>query len=178
MSAKADVPGSEVATNPASRLYWGPRLWRVFHLLAEVSNRRDMYMLWVNILRMTAGIVPCDQCRTHIASYVTTHAFMRSARPHLITGEAVRTLAREDFREFHNAVNERLGKPQVTREQYAVLYPKTSRPAVLAEIGKLMEEIHAAWAPLIHGSINGAQYTNWKKHISLMLALAAGGPSA
>ena len=174
-TVSVDLSGAE---NPASRLYWGPRLWRVFHLLTEISDRRDMYMLWTSLLRITAPVVPCDVCRNHIASYIRTHAFMRVVRPHLITGEAVRSLARQNLLDFHNAVNERLGKPIVPKEQLATLYGgATNRGATISEINRLLDEINAAWTPLIHRSINGAHFTTWKKHINLMLALAAGGPS-
>jgi hypothetical protein len=171
-----DLSGAE---NPASRFYWGPRLWRVFHLLAEISDRRDMYMLWTNLLRVTGPVVPCDTCRNHIGSYIRSHAFMRAVRPHLITGEAVRQIARQNLLDFHNNVNERLGKPVVPREQLATLYggDEKTRGAILSEIHKLLEEINAAWTPLIHRSISGAHFTTWKKHINLMLALAAGGPN-
>ena len=173
-SASVDLSGAE---NPASRLYWGPRLWRVFHLLAEISDRRDMYMLWTSLLRITAPVVPCDVCRNHIASYIRTHAFMRVVRPHLITGEEVRLHARYDLLDFHNNVNERLGKPILPREQLAILYWGKTRSETISEINRLLDEIMLAWTPLIHRSINGAHLTTWKKHINLMLALAAGGPN-
>ena len=103
---------------------------------------------------------------------------MRAVRPHLITGEAVKALARQNLLDFHNDVNERLGKPIVPKEQLASLYGSaTNRGAILSEIHRLLEEIGAAWTPLIHRSIGGAHFMTWKKHINLMMALAAGGPN-
>ena len=51
---------------PGSPQYWGPRLWRIFHDLAEISDRRDIGMLWPNILKSTAATMPCIKCRHHL----------------------------------------------------------------------------------------------------------------
>jgi hypothetical protein len=168
-----DVSGAE-PIGPASKLYWGPRVWRLFHLLAEVSDRRDMCMLWNSAMRLTATTMPCEACRNHLGAYMKSHVFVRFARTHALTGESVRLKARVELLNLHNDVNVRLGKPAFTLEELATY--SVSRGEALAEVSRLLEEIKAAWTPLVHTSVSGPAFSDWKKHLHMMLALARGGP--
>lgn len=47
------------------KTWWGPRVWRAFHLLAEQSNRADSLGPWKTVLRLTADAIPCQACRGH-----------------------------------------------------------------------------------------------------------------
>lgn len=171
-----DISGAtEARIDPGSKYYWGPRLWRLLHLLAEVSDRRDMVMLWNNALRLTASTMPCETCRTHLGAYMKTHVFVRFPRTHLVTGEMVRVRARSELFALHNEVNGRLGKRLASNDDLAIY--SLPRGEALAEIGLLLEEIKTAWAPFVHKSIFGPAFSDWKKHFHLMLALAHGGPN-
>lgn len=170
-----DLSGATVV-DVSSKLYWGPRLWRVFHLLAEISDRRDMVMLWNNLMRLTAASMPCEQCRTHLAAYMRSHVFVRFAKIHLVTGELVRHRARAELLNLHNDVNARLGKPTLTEADAVAINSKT-RGETIAEINRNLDEIKTAWTPLVHSRINGSAFNDWKKHIHMMVALAAGGPA-
>ena len=170
-----DLSGASVV-DVSSKLYWGPRLWRVFHLLAEISDRRDMVMLWNNLMRLTAVSMPCEQCRVHLTAYMRSHVFVRFAKIHLVTGEMVRHRARNELLSLHNDVNARLGKATFSEADIAAMYVKP-RSETIAEIYKNLDEIKAAWTPLVHSRINGSAFNDWKKHIHMMVALAAGGPA-
>lgn len=161
------------AVDPGSKYVWGPRLWRLFHLLAEVSDRRDITMLWRNFLRTSAALVPCAKCRVHFQEYVRTHRFgdMTSM------GKEMRMLFREQLRAFHNAVNERVGKPIVSEEEYATLYPnRRPRMETLAEINTLFATLHTSWKSLLHTVIPPAQLSAWRHAGAVLIAMVKGGP--
>ena len=171
-----DLSGAtEVRVDPASKLYWGPRLWRMLHLLAEVSDRRDMVMLWNSAMRLTASTMPCEICRTHLSAYMKSHVFVRFPRTHLVSGENVRLRARQELFVLHNEVNARLSKPIFSLEELASY--NLPRGEALSEVARLLEEIKSAWTPLVHTSILGPAFSDWKKHFHMMLALARGGPN-
>ena len=170
--AAATVPEP---VDTSQKTYWGPRVWTLFHSLAEISDRRDMVMLWNNLMRFTAAVMPCDQCRTHLAAYMRSHVFVRFSKIHLVTGEMVKARAVAELFVLHNEVNARLGKPAFTSTDMAIY--RKPRAEVMATIHKVYEEIKAAWAPLVHTRINAAAFNDWKKHVNMMIALASGGPN-
>jgi hypothetical protein len=45
--------------------WWGPRIWRILHCLAEISDRMDCGPGWRIVLTETAQMLPCEMCRTH-----------------------------------------------------------------------------------------------------------------
>lgn len=159
-----------------AKAYWGPRLWTIFHLLAEISARKDMALLWNNLMRLTAATMPCEQCRIHLSAYMKSHTFVRFPKIHTVTGAMVQERASKELYNLHNQVNVRLGKYVMTQETYDEMYKKPLGEA-LRIIQKNYEEVRVAWAPLIHGSVNGAAFMDWKKHLNMMIALAAGGPA-
>ena len=158
----------------SSKAYWGPRLWTLFHCLAEISDRRDMVMLWNKLMTLSAGTMPCEQCRIHLGNYMRIHVFVRFPKIHLVTGEMVKARAVAELFTLHNEVNTRLGKPIFTSGDMAI-YRKT-RAENLVTINRVYDEIKAAWTPFVHSRIHPAIYGDWKKHVNMMIALAAGGP--
>jgi len=169
-----DLSGTPVDTS--QRAYWGPRLWILFHHLAEISDRRDMVMLWNNLMRLTATVMPCGQCRTHLGAYLRLHVFVRFPRIHLVTGEMVKARATAELHAFHNEVNARLKKPIFSVEEMAVAFTKP-RAESLREIHRVYDEVKVAWTPLVHDRISGGAFNDWKKHVNMMIALASGGPN-
>lgn len=59
----------------ADKSWWGPRVWRILHGLAEVSDRPALGMAWKAVLRATVLMIPCDLCRHHFQSVVASIAF-------------------------------------------------------------------------------------------------------
>lgn len=84
--------------------------------MADVSHRKDIYLLWNQVLRNTAATLPCELCRSHMNTYLATHPFVPKNWIHLPV-----TVIRENIRrwisDFHNSVNQRLGKPVVPLAQ-------------------------------------------------------------
>lgn len=146
----------------ASRIYWGPRLWRVFHLMANISDRRDISSLWKHFIGLSAAALPCALCRIHFMEYLRSHKIVLNGDPLTLRGIEFRNTLKTQLRLFHNAVNARLSKPNVTAEEYDALYPNKTRLEILFEIQTLINEIKAAWEPLLHSSINPSIYSKWK----------------
>jgi hypothetical protein len=161
-----------------SKTYWGPRVWRLFHLLANISDRRDVISVWRQLLRVSAVTLPCDKCRAHFIAYVRDHPILTIRDPSRTTGPYVRETLKENLRTFHNDVNRRLGKPQISKEQYSELYPSHDRGSILFEAQSILDELLALWAPLVHRSIDLRNYTIWKNTCVLLLALLKGGPTS
>ena len=169
-----DISG---AADPGNKTYWGPRLWRMFHLLAEVSDRNDLYLLWPAWLRQTATIMPCATCRHHLGNYMRTHVIARLPAKTPATGPLVRQRVRADLFALHNDVNTRLGKPVFIENDLAV-YQRQPRATLLAEISMLNTMIREAWAPLHHLRVEAGAYNMWKRSYSMIFALVSGGPTA
>lgn len=52
----------------ANKKWWGPRIWRILHCLAEISDRQDCIVGWRIVLQHTIRILPCEICRSHFSS--------------------------------------------------------------------------------------------------------------
>ena len=161
----------------ASRCYWGPRLWRVFHLMANISDRRDISALWRQFLYTSAAVLPCAQCRGHFSNYLKNTIIVRQNNPQTMTGVLFRDSIKTQLRIFHNAVNVRIGKPIVPADMYPIVYPHRTRAENLFEIQKIVNELKAAWEPLLHSSIPPGVYAQWKHVFHALFSLLAGGPN-
>lgn len=64
----------EGATGSVShKTWWGPRIWRILHSLAEIGQgRTDTGSGWTAVLRTTTTILPCEVCRDHFATVMRT----------------------------------------------------------------------------------------------------------
>lgn len=176
-----DISGvSASGVDPGNKLYWGPRLWRMFHLLAEVSDRNDLYFLWPGFLRLTAIVMPCATCRQHLGAYLRTHSIMRFKAKTPVKGPLVKHKIRDDLLALHNDVNMRLGKPVFTDADLTLfeVSETITRGTRLAEVAVLNEEIRVAWVPLHHLRVEAGAYNDWKRNYQMIFALASGGPTA
>ena len=160
---------------PGSPEYWGPRLWRVFHNLAEISDRRDIGMLWSNVLKAIAATMPCAKCREHLSTYLKTHTILRVTNPLKITGPEIRQQIRNQLLHLHNLVNARNAKPLYMEEDLDIVYGDRTRTVILSETQEIFNEVKALWTPLLHSSINPADFTNWKHVMSMLISLLTGG---
>lgn len=55
--------------------WWGPRIWRILHSLAEINDRTDVGPAWRRALHLTAEILPCAVCRAHFHAHLRGVAF-------------------------------------------------------------------------------------------------------
>lgn len=153
-----------------SREIWGPKVWRMLHLFADVSDRRDVALLWASIMKSTADVLPCAICRKHLQGYLKTHTFMRIKQPNLITGQQVRTQIVAELHLIHNVVNHRLGKPIFPFETLQTAYTG-KREDKLLEAKNLLEELKLMWGTMIFKAVNPAALLEWKRNINLLAAL-------
>jgi len=163
-----------MSTEP--RDVWGPKLWRVLHVLADLSDRRDVSLLWQTVLKATADVLPCDKCRKHLQHYLRTHTFMKVKSLHLVTGIQIRQQIVQELHALHNDVNQRLGKSVFPPDQLTTYEPGT-RDQKLLEVKAILEELKTLWQPFLFRSILPGQVLEWRKTLNLLIALLKGGPN-
>lgn len=80
---------------------WGPHAWKTLHAVAahaDTTGDAEAFRTYMNALR---NALPCKTCQAHMTQYMNAHP-----------------LPSEHFFDytvaFHNDVNVRLGKPEVT----------------------------------------------------------------
>jgi hypothetical protein len=162
------------APPPDSNAYWGPRLWRIFHILAEYSDRRDISPLWLNVLRSTSQTMPCTKCRTHLTEYLRTHTLFRFTP--LMPVKDIQTHIRRDIFTLHNVVNQRNRTSTFEFTQLAPTYGAKTRPERVYEVQILLNELKNAWTPLVHTRIHPAAFSQWKQQLELLITLISSGP--
>ena len=89
---------------------WGPHMWAIIHLMAYVypdqpSNERKESMK--EFLLHTCNNLPCPACGFHCSVYMKEHP------PSIESKENLKKWAYD----FHNAVNKRTGKRELTYEE-------------------------------------------------------------
>ena len=164
----------EPVVSKASKESWGPLLWRLFHCIAEVSDRRDIPGYWRTLLVSSAGTLPCALCRNHFGEYLRTHSMATVKNPYTAKGDVIREKIRNEIWAFHNHVNQNLGKPEFKYEDLATEYGIRTRQEILLEIQQLFDSLQEAWNPLM--SINQTAYKDWKKSVAMLIALTKAGP--
>lgn len=104
------------------RSVWGPALWTILHTTAATLDDPDAF---VALLQTLPRVLPCPECRQHSVE------FMQVSPPDTVIRD-VESASRYVF-DFHNAVSQRLGKPQadfkLLHARHGVLLPEATRPA-------------------------------------------------
>jgi len=174
-SSESPPPSNpDVQIAPDSKSYWGPRLWRIFHTLAEYSDRRDISALWLNVLRTTSQAMPCNKCRVHLSEYLRTHTMFRFTP--LMPIKDIHTTIRQDLYNLHNTVNSRNHIPRFDIAALSATYGSKPRPERMYEVQVLYNELKNAWMPLLHTRIRPAALTQWKQALELLMTLISSGP--
>jgi hypothetical protein len=168
------APPPPASPPPDSNAYWGPRLWRVFHTLAEYSDRRDVSALWRNVLRITAQTMPCQKCRAHLMEYMRTHSMFQSSP--IMPIREIQNRIRRDIYTLHNAVNKRNNAPEFEFSQLTSTYASKPRPEGMNGVHMTLNELKNAWTPLVHTRIQPAAFSQWKHAVDLLCALISSGP--
>lgn len=94
---------------------WGPRLWNFLHAcsFAFPSNPSpEQVEAFETLLKTLQTLLPCPHCRLHFNEY------LEKCPPDTSCGDTLK----DWLIDFHNAVNERLGKPVLTKEQAQAKY--------------------------------------------------------
>ena len=172
--SEQDISGSTVPKS--SKQYWGPRIWRMFHLLSEVSDRTDISLLWKNWIKQTALIMPCEKCRIHLDQYLRRNPCIKQHTPLSMKGHEMKLYVRNELMQLHNAVNAQLGKHVFSYEEYVHVYMQDStRESILHEVHRVMNELEHAFAPLEYIQANMHAYKCWKRTYTKLVSLATVG---
>ena len=108
--------------------FWGTITWIFFHTLAEkikdeeFENNKELF---INIIINTCNHLPCPDCSQHATS-VLRQAYLNNikTKKHFI----------ECLRQFHNIVNIRTNKKELTRDEIKDLYKKNNLSLVLINL--------------------------------------------
>ncbi len=136
---------------------WGPKLWAVLHALGARAGLCSKafaadelrYSLW--LLEHLESIVPCPECRQHIVAYRKDNPLPEQTR---MLGEWIWT--------FHEAVNQRLGKP--------------AGPPFTQELGQTTR-LQESWKEyqrsvqesMLKGSVSGDAIREWGRRFQLWM---------
>jgi len=162
---------------PGSKDSWGPKVWRVLHNLAWLSDRTDLPFLWKKLLKTLSDVMPCPICRGHLAEYLKHRALFTNKNLHLVKGPEIKERMIYNIWALHNAVNERNGKPEFPLELLNALYVDKVRSDIISETGRILRDIHAEWEPIVLQQITGAAFREWRNDTSLIIGLVSGGPN-
>ena len=106
---------------------WGTAVWDTIHIFAlnyprNPTDRQEQNML--ELIKLLCLHLPCPNCRYHALIYVNQNPPTTGSREELETY----------FYDFHNEVNERLGKDRVTyADARRGLFDRRVRPLLLAQ---------------------------------------------
>jgi hypothetical protein len=83
---------------------WGPHTWKTLHALAIEADRRKTTGEFQQFMKSLSSLLPCEACRGHMESYLAMNP---------VPNENVFVYSVQ----FHNHVNKRLGKREVSYEE-------------------------------------------------------------
>lgn len=88
---------------------WGPSYWTTFHYISatyEDKPNRNLQRTMKTFIQSIPVLLPCKECQDHAFDYVKNVDLDKVVdnRTNLFTF----------FHNFHNSVNQRLGKPQLS----------------------------------------------------------------
>lgn len=99
---------------PANPEIWGTGAWTLLHCITAtypLRARPSIQQRYREFLTLLSQTLPCKKCRRHFRTY------LRRSPPCLRTRQAFKKW----MIDFHNWVNERLGKPILTHETAEIL---------------------------------------------------------
>ena len=99
--------------------YIGPGLWYNLHLLGAMSKTPEQKRCAIDYIKHLQQNFPCGECKEHFGMYIETHPLEST-----INGNE-ESLFLWTFN-FHNAVNFRLKKSQVSYEDAKKIYYESS----------------------------------------------------
>lgn len=151
---------SEVA-NPADKSWWGPRIWRILHSLAEINDRTDVGPAWRQVLLLTAEVLPCAVCRGHFRAHVRSMSFPIGVSNHatlrrsLWTAHAGTLVSADPFPE----------------ERLATEYGGT-REEIITRVTHLLSEVVTAFHDgHVLDQVHAANLNPWHRAMGQLIAL-------
>ena len=145
-------------------------MWKLLHSMAERAGQSilalDEKRAWINVLRLTEGVLPCAMCRGHYRDWRRAHPLEDFLGSH---GEFFRKRVREWLWGLHDDVNarregdlERL--PLEGLEKYKEVSSKEIQDTLQSIIKVLNKSV-------LHRQINADCLAEWRKGITLLRKL-------
>lgn len=156
------------------RNIWGPLIWKCFHLLCTISDRKDIVYRWRKLLELTTVVMPCAICRTHMMEYLRSHRIfgkqLNKWTPK--NGTEVKEAISQGIHLFHNHVNSSNGKPELSFEEGQSLLDikEKSRREIGDLIIKTLSEVEPYWS-----KYRPREYSIWYSEFITLIRLCQSG---
>lgn len=158
----ADGPAPGVA----EKGWWGPRIWRILHSLAEINDRTDVGPAWRQALQLTAEILPCPVCREHFRAHVRRMAFPIGVSNYVSLRRALWT-AHAGTRPPRVAA----GDPVFPEEQLVTEYGG-SREEIVMRVTHLLAEVVTAFRDgRVLDQLHSVSLNPWHRAIIQLIAM-------
>ncbi len=163
------MPCACIADNPRypQNEEWGPLLWRILHTLAEKAGlqrdplfQADEIRTWPLFVKALGPMIPCPYCRDDFNQYIQANPFSLPSEK-----TAINFYVRKWFYDFHESVNQRLGKPSFAFENLAATYRNTG---ILKETFDQLEKLEVKAMKLNGVAI--LSWQTWLKHYRTLRA--------
>ena len=122
----------------ATKQWWGPRIWRILHCMAEFSDRSDCGGPWRAVLRATVDVLPCDLCRSHLRTSIGSLSLLQPLTP---------VAMRSQLRHFLWTLHQGSATVGISEESLTGLYGG-DRVTVLQTVREGVREIEEAFRRL------------------------------
>lgn len=113
--------------------HWGPSFWNTFHYIS-VSYSHDPNLTVQNnmktFIQSIPTLLPCKECQDHAFSYIKNADVDKAVKSQMDLFTF--------FFEFHNYVNERLKKPQMSLETALKKYGVVDRDLPVYQLGAIV----------------------------------------
>ncbi len=174
ITSSKDSTIEPITTSESTRNIWGPLLWKCFHLLCTISDRKDIVYRWRKLLELTTVVMPCAICRTHMFEYLRTHRIfgkqLNKWTPK--NGSEVKEAISEGIHLFHNHVNSSNGKRTLSFEEGQSLLDvkDKSRREIGDLIIKTLSELEPYWS-----KYRPREYSIWYGEFITLIRLCQSG---
>jgi len=108
-------------TNPVIQ---GPGTWNVLHTLSYNANNRKDQLQYIKSVKIICGQFPCPTCRNHAAEYIKNHKL----EDYLYNEPGDELNMFLWTWKFHNTVNHRLDKNEMSWEMAIHMYENLKNP--------------------------------------------------
>lgn len=147
---------------------WGPLIWWIVHTFAEKAGRQgnpitlgDEQRAWPLFVKTLVAVIPCPYCKEHFQEYLQSHPFELPADYY-----EWKTYIPLYFYEFHEAVNQRLGKPSFPFASLSITYKQAGRlKDVMSSLEKIMERA------IKMGGVSLLAWKAWLKQYGMLRAV-------
>lgn len=171
------LPKITIEHSESPRNIWGPLIWKSFHLLCTISDRKDIVYRWRKLLELTTVVMPCAICRTHMMEYLRSHRIFGKQlnKWSIKNGTEVKDAISQGIHLFHNHVNSSNGKPELSFEEgqslLGSLYIKDkSRREIGDLIIKTLSEVEPYWS-----KYRPREYSIWYGEFITLIRLCQSG---